>query len=289
MPHTSFMRVLGLASAPVAMLFSSTVFAANPGDPGTGIFATAHDFASASGNQILSVYPNATSPPLTGLNGSVVGICTFCHTPHKAIATLLLWNHTLSSNTFSWDVPTTTAGTTFPKISGSSYLGPTAKCLSCHDGSVAVGDVAWYQETSRTGANALTTWKMGQTSGDGMATAQFVIGGGGNMAGNHPVAMPYPYNQGKNNTYNGVKSGPALVATEFQADPTTLSPAHIRLFNDDGAGHITAGPVNGQSGIECSSCHDPHNKATLDGWLLRGYSTGATQADGYICLQCHIK
>ncbi len=28
--------------------------------------------------------------------------CTFCHTPHRAIATRLAWNHTLSSNVFRW-------------------------------------------------------------------------------------------------------------------------------------------------------------------------------------------
>jgi len=175
--------------------------------PGGGIAGTAHDFSSKGGG---------------------VGLCTFCHTPHKAISTLLLWNHTLSTNTFKWDVPKTTAGTDFPTFKGDTYKGPTAKCLSCHDGSVAVGDIAWFME----GRPAiLDNTKHGQ--GDAAN-----VGFGGSMAGNHPVAMPYPYQQAKN-TYNGVTTGSGFVSGEWQTDPTTA--LNIRLFNDDGSGNISAG------------------------------------------------
>ena len=50
-----------------------------------------------------------------------MGLCTFCHTPHKALSTLLLWNHTLSTNSFRWDMAATTAGTTFPTFKGDTY------------------------------------------------------------------------------------------------------------------------------------------------------------------------
>lgn len=266
-------RVLIFALAIMALLPASS-FAANT--PGAGLTNTPHDFVNA---------------PAGGANGipntaGGVGLCTFCHTPHKAITTQLLWNHTLSSNTFSWDVAKTTAGTTFPSFAGGTYKGPTAKCLSCHDGSVAVGDIAWYKESA---AN-ISTFKMGDIAGNGDDTSHFVVGAGGSMKGNHPVAMPYPYNNAAN-SYNGSTTGAAAVLTEWQAAPVSSgSPAFIRLFNDaSGTGDISAGAVSGKTGIECSSCHDPHNKATVDDWFLRGKITGATQADGYICLQCHIK
>jgi hypothetical protein len=233
--------------------------------PGSGISGSAHDF---TGGGVLPAPSTA------------IGVCTYCHTPHKALSTLLLWNHTLSTNTFQWDVPATTAGTVFPKFVGNTYQGATAKCLSCHDGSVAIGDIAWFQESSHTGANALDTTK--HTSGE------FNIGPGGNMAGNHPVAMPFPFNQQKS-SYNTTTTGNAIILTEWQPDPTTLTSAKIRLFNDDGSGAITAGPVIGKTGIECSSCHDPHNKAAVDDLFLRGMLTGNSQASGYLCLQCHIK
>ncbi len=264
--------------------------------PGAGLLGTNHDFASGSGNQI----PNA-------LGAGQVGLCTYCHTPHKALATKLLWNHTLSSNTFSWDVAATTAGTTFPTVVGNTYKGPSTKCLGCHDGSVAVGDIAWYKEQAwptpsalvnyATAASAtlpssgavLSTFKMGNLDGTGSSTNQFLIGPSGNMAGNHPVMMPYPFNN-SGSTYNTSTTGAQIVLTEWQADPTqNQTTAHIRLFNDDGSGNITAGAVAAKTGIECPSCHDPHNKQAVDNWFLRGMAQGSTQADGYICLQCHIK
>jgi hypothetical protein len=221
--------------------------------PGGGIAGTPHDFSSKGGG---------------------VGLCTFCHTPHKALSTLLLWNHTLSTNTFKWDVPTTTAGTTFPTFKGDTYKGPTAKCLSCHDGSVAVGDIAWWLE----GKPAV----LDNTKHS--AGAMNIASTTGSMAGNHPVAMPYPYLQAKN-TYNGVTTGSGFVSGEWQTDPTAA--LNIRLFNDDGVGNISAGVVSAKTGMECSSCHDPHNKASVDDLFLRGTLKGTTTA--YICLKCHIK
>lgn len=237
-----------LIGAGLAVLGSGAAQAA----PGDGIAGTAHDFSAKGGG---------------------VGLCTFCHTPHKALSTKLLWNHTLSTNTFSWDVPTTTAGTQFPTFKGDTYKGPTAKCLSCHDGSVAIGDIAWWQE----GKPPILD---NDTHGQGDT---FNVGFGGNMAGNHPVAMPYPYQQALN-TYNGVTTGSQAVLTEWQTNPTTLN---IRLFNDDGSGNISAGPVPTKTGIECSSCHDPHNKAAVDDLFLRGKLAGSDTT--YICLKCHIK
>ncbi len=228
--------------------------------PGSGIAGTDHDFFAG---------------PFLSL--STIGECTFCHTPHKAISTLLLWNHTLSQNNFKWDVANTTAGTPFPNpISGPTYNGPTAKCLSCHDGSVAVGDVNWFMELKQ----VVDSTKITDPS--------HLVGVAGAMAGNHPVAMPYPYQQVAN-TYNLITTSSAalpgygFVANEWQ--PTPFLP--VRVYNDDGTGNITAGPQPGKTGIECSSCHDPHNKAAVDDMFLRGMLTG--NDPNYICLKCHIK
>lgn len=249
------MKVLRFALflAVVALLLPTTSWAASGG---TGIAGTAHDF-SGKGN-----------PP--------TGLCTFCHTPHRAISTLLLWNHTLSTASYSWDVPATTAGTKFPTFKGDTYKGPTAKCLSCHDGSVAVGDIAWFNEgkppvLDNTKHAWPDTFNVGATDG--------VLG---SMKGNHPVAMPYPYQNAKN-TYNGSTTGDGATLSEWQSTPLTP----IRIFNDDGSGSITAGAVAAKTGLECSSCHDPHNKASVDDLFLRGKLGGSDTT--YICLKCHIK
>ena len=255
-----FSRVLKTALA-VLVIAPALAWAVTPG---TGLSGTPHDFT-----------PTNLDP--MGVNTTEVGVCTYCHTPHKALSTLLLWNHTLSSNTFSWDATKTTAGTDFPSIAGGTYKGPTAKCLSCHDGSVAIGDIAWFKGAPATN----NPWKIGN---DGPAPLITKVQGGGDMSGNHPVAMPYALGNAAN-TYNGSTSGSGLVLTEWVANPA----APIRLFNDDGTGVISAGAVAGKTGIECSSCHDPHNKAATEDYFLRGKLTGSTAASGYLCLQCHIK
>ena len=241
-------------------LVSMVAFAASPG---SGITGTDHDFTQGA--------YQTTTP---------VGVCTICHTPHKAISTLLLWNHTLSTLTYSWDVPKTTAGTNFPTFSGNTYSGPTAKCLSCHDGSVAVGDIAWFNDQSWPGGTGMETTKI---TGSHVMTSST-----GSLAGNHPVAMPYPYQQTAN-TYNGTTNGAALISADWVADPTANN---IRLFVDpSGVGTgIYAGTLALKSGIECSSCHEPHNSAAVkDDMFLRGMLTGSGQSTGYLCQQCHKK
>ncbi len=246
-----FIRLIVLLA--IVALLPAITWAATPG---SGIAGTAHDFS--------------------GVGIPATGSCTFCHTPHRALSTLLLWNHTLSTATFSWDVPTTTAGTSFPSFKGDTYTGPTAKCLSCHDGSVAVGDIAWWNEGKPVAPlnNVKHTWPDAFNVGATDGTL-------GSMKGNHPVAMPYPY-LNVANTYNLITTGSGATLTEWQATP--LSP--IRVFNDNG-GNITAGALATKTGIECSSCHDPHNKASVDDLFLRGKLGGADT--NYICLKCHIK
>lgn len=226
--------------------------------PGTGMAGSAHDFSSRFANFADNSFMN-------------YGMCTRCHTPHRAITTLLLWNHTLTNDSFHWDEPTTTAGTNFPTFAGDTYKGPTAKCLSCHDGSVATRDINWFNEQKPVVS--------GSPFG---ATSSITVGYHGDMKGTHPVAMPYPYS-GAPNTYNGSTTGTQVNFVEYQSTPIT----GIRLYNDSG-GSITQGPVSGKSGIECTSCHDVHNSPrVVDDFLLVGMLSG--NDTNYICLKCHIK
>jgi hypothetical protein len=231
---------------------------------GAGIAGSDHDFTKG-----------------TTYNGGVtVGLCTYCHTPHKAGSTLLLWNHTLSTQTFAWDVAATTAGTALPGFVGNSYKGPSAKCLSCHDGSVAIGDIGWFNQTARTGSAAANVSSVKMTN-----TQKLMGQSAGDLSGVHPVAIPYPLN-GAPNVYNGSTTGARLATNDFVTDPTANN---MRLYSDVGGGQIVGKVQAGKTGIECSTCHDPHNRAATDRFLLRGKLVGSTQASGYICLQCHTK
>ena len=81
------MRILvATVAATGALAAWSSGAMALPGDPGTGMDGSAHDGVAG---------------------GYSPAMCVECHTPHQAAATMLLWNHDLTSSTFAWDVPAT--------------------------------------------------------------------------------------------------------------------------------------------------------------------------------------
>lgn len=296
------MKSLKFALAAGLMVATMGAWAQSSGAPGSGITGTAHDWSSAAtsptsgGTSILlwqdskgnstqdsSITGTPWIDPTTGVQGVThitIGQCTKCHTPHQSKSTNLLWNHTLSTNTYSWDVPATTAGTTYPKFVGNTYKGPTTKCLSCHDGSIASTDGIWFNRQFIKGATHASS---------GFDSHDVANGATGSMVGTHPVAMPYPLN-GQASTYNGVTSGSMITSGEWVADPSKTN--NIRLYNmDPGTGSVTAGSVAGNTGIECTSCHDVHNGTRVkDSYLVTGMISGSGKGAGqYICQQCHNK
>jgi len=285
------MKVLKLLIGTGLLVASSLAIAATPG---AGITGTAHDWSGVNKTSLLqwldskgaiTTYNTGTVyiDPATGVQGKVsvtIGQCTKCHTPHQAKSTTLLWNHALQSTAYSWDVPATTAGTPYPTFKGDTYKGPTTKCLSCHDGLMASTDGMWFNRQSVSGSKYVAA--------PGTLNSGHEVSEGADLSKTHPVAMPYPLN-GAPSTYNFVKNGTALESAEWVADPMTTN--KIRLFNDDGAGNISAGASAGKTGIECTSCHDVHNGPRVkDVMLLTGALTGSDRSPGgYICTQCHLK
>ncbi len=65
-------------------------------------------------------------------------------------------------------------------------------------------------------------------------------------------------------------------------------PVNVKLFTHTGA-EVIQGAQAGATGIECASCHDPHNKHTVEEPLLRDYYTAESGSPSQICLDCHNK
>ncbi len=272
--------IFALAAIAVVGLAKGHAWALGSETPGSGLTGTIHDFTT-----IGSHFGPATQ---------AVGECTFCHTPHGAISTGLLWNHTLSGQTYNWDIPATTAGTPFPTFADTAWQGPTAKCLSCHDGTVATGSVNWF-DSGHGGTNAGVGPHV-LSSPTAHASLQGLVNSGtaATLSGVHPVAMPYPYG-GLPSTYNGVTTGSNFIPSQWQSPPL----GNVRLYMQNGVNTVTLGwngaaaspsPASGlvgNAGIECSSCHDVHNKLTIDGYLLVGMGTGTGST--YLCNMCHNK
>lgn len=203
------------------------------------------------------------------------GLCVFCHTPHKGQSSLILWNHRMSASNYTWaDVSAaggkTTGGTAYP-TNLRTWTGSTAKCLSCHDGTVSVGALYWSDATANPSVQMAgnNVNAAGQMTNPAFLTTQ---GGGADLSGNHPVGVPYPYNRVAA-TYNAITTGPDVKLTEYVAQPTG-----VKIFGAGGGG----APTTGAAGIECASCHDAHGTAFA-------HHLRVTNQGSQLCLACHQK
>ncbi len=278
------MAAVGLAAALAAPARAADQAA------GGGITGSVHDFTTAGGN--TGAQYNGTVGGTSA--GTGAGVCVFCHIQHRTssssngslvtpttASTRLLWNHKLSAQSFSWsDATQTQGGTTLPTNLG-TWAGSTKNCLGCHDGTVSVGDVyRGYHGQAFTDAG----WTGGNVNATGFITRSYlVIGPQGDLKGNHPVGIPYPY-QGASSTYNGITTGTKVNPADYVA-----SPVNVKLFSQVSATEVIQGATAGASGIECGSCHDAHNKHAVEEPLLRDYYTNSSGHPSQICLDCHNK
>ncbi|MBI5477912.1 MAG: hypothetical protein HY906_03590, partial [Deltaproteobacteria bacterium] len=88
------------------------------------ITASKHDFSLTTG------------PAASWRSTTNTQLCIFCHTPHSAIQQSLLWNHTASAENPVFTAANTNDGTALPTTIPATS--PSRRCLSCHDGSVAI-------------------------------------------------------------------------------------------------------------------------------------------------------
>jgi predicted CXXCH cytochrome family protein len=150
-------------------------------------------------------------------------ICVFCHTPHSANPQAPLWNREQSGVSYEmyWS-PTLDAYSSSgsaPQPNGSSKL-----CLSCHDGSIALGS------TTATGTIAMA----GGISTMPGSSRSFL---GRDLSGDHPVS--FRVTQELIDVNNAKGDVPLKGLLLMQSDPD------VRL--------------DSQSRIQCASCHDPHD------------------------------
>ena len=100
-------------------------------------------------------------------------ICVFCHTPHNAAPASPLWNREVEPQVYTvYASPTLQAGV-LPQPSG-----PTKLCLTCHDGTIAMGAVL----------NPAVGVAM---SGGGTLPPGSLSNFGLDLSGHHPVSFSY--------------------------------------------------------------------------------------------------
>ena len=222
------------------------------------------------------------SSPLNKHNLSVSGlgtvratatteICIFCHAPHNASPAPPLWNQGESGVTYTPYSSTTMAG------SPGAPTGSAKLCLSCHDGTVAIGATLSRGSIAMTGLNAASH-----------LTGAAVLGA--DLSDDHPISF-VPV------------TGPQIVNPPT-GDPVKLDPhgmLQCRSCHDphqqdlDSVTHKFLVKRNAQSAL-CLTCHQKaywsttpssHRVSTKPFTALQGAHTGYTTVADNGCENCH--
>jgi hypothetical protein len=171
--------------------------------------------------------------------------CQSCHTPHRGAAGVSpggdpatggdsLWGRNFLATTY-----TTSGGGVL--VTASSYprsdpMFHTAACLSCHDGTVAVGGM--------TGQSFETV--------DGIRVPTYMAADGQSLTNDHPVHVPYPC--GGDHWPCTVDAGGAVIFSSADAGTVHFT----KTYGRPARFYPATGNVGGVAYVECSTCHNPH-------------------------------
>ncbi len=234
----------------------------------TNISKTKHNFSASGPGPVKSIGENQ--------------ICVFCHTPHNAKDEIVapLWNREISSLTY-----TTYTSSSMDAIT--NQPGAASKlCLSCHDGTLAIGTVAVLNNAGPVNIQMVGTNAGNMPAGAGELTG-YTRDLGIDLTNDHPIEFSYDptlaYNDGELRTPPVVDAGKPIVGNRILGVlPRPLLP----LDNNQ---------------MQCTTCHDPHtwesDPAKGNHKFLRGNRLQQFQPLGgnfnisndIICLACHDK
>lgn len=239
---------------------SFTVLAATE----SNVQQTKHNFSTSGSNSVKATTESQ--------------VCVFCHTPHGATEEqeAPLWNRQLSpqASYSMYDSLSLDSTDMSSAPGGSSKL-----CLSCHDGTLAIGsvNVANGQENPVIAMSG-TLPDGTMPAGEGNTTG-FTRDLGTDLTNDHPISFTYD-------------------ASLASADGELRNPSTADHIGDRVPGNHPQFPTqNGQ--VQCTTCHDPHlfdpedpNRKFLRGnRLQKATPTGGNydEANDQICLACHDK
>ncbi|MFZ4573674.1 MAG: cytochrome c3 family protein [Phycisphaerales bacterium] len=201
-------------------------------------------------------------------------VCIFCHAPHDASPIAALWNRSLAPRVYS--VYTSRALEAQPgQPTGSSKL-----CLSCHDGTIALGAVL-SRDTPIAMAGGVTTMPAGHANL------------GTDLRDDHPISFRFDSALASR---AGHLRDPGTLPPEIKLDPggelqcTSCHDAHNNAFGDFLVTRNTSsqlcnschamGTTDLAAHQQCSSCHQSHTAPSGPYLLRRANSTDT-------CLSCH--
>jgi len=213
-------------------------------------------------------------------------VCLPCHAPHNQPDPTqgYLWNHVMPAPAGGYKLYANTA--IGGNIEGALVTGldsTSKKCLSCHDGSVAVDSYGGYTFNAAgttsvfgptTGTHTLGT----SVDGNGSATTGFVVGSGGDLSHDHPVGVVYPasgYVNPTTWTKTGYTNSSGSVVAYVKADGTAGG------TTTGGGLTLDGGNVAGTGVVGCGTCHTPHGD-TYNFLVISNYGS-------QLCMSCHTR
>ena len=235
--------------------------------------------------------------------GGTTEVCVFCHTPHGATqadqggATLRgpLWNRR---------VP---AGATYTPYTSSSLDaqaildglnaqpgGSSKLCLSCHDGTLAIGNVNVLNGTANATIPMTGTGPGGVMPSGSGTTSGFTRFLGTDLSNDHPISVTF-------NSALAQRDGELRAVDASQRWPAgTGSVIGVRAPGFKPLLPLEPTGSGGAGQVQCGTCHDPHLRELDAGKgnqkFLRtqrfqeSAPTGSySQANDIICLSCHDK
>ncbi len=177
-------------------------------------------------------------------------ICIFCHTPHDAAPASPLWNKELEPQTYTLYASPTLRAAPLPQP-----FGPTKLCLSCHDGTIAMGAVL-----SPAGGISFP--------GSGTLEQGTLADFGLDLSGHHPVS--FPYHEALPNPELG--STPPADLHYGGADDVHCSTCHDP-HNDRFGKFLVA---DNRSSALCVKCH------AMNGWNGSAHATSTASVAGVL-------
>jgi len=173
-------------------------------------------------------------------------ICKFCHIPHNAAVPEPLWGHRLSE-VGQYRTPEMSSAhgerVLTPQPDGASRL-----CLSCHDGTVALGDVVGEKAPiPMIGAQRLHSTRPG-----------FI---GTDLSGSHPVSFVVPEHLGEDSERDMGLRSLAII----DADPDV--------------------DLDAWGKMQCTSCHNPHSDINFRPGEVPHFWVKSSIDE--VCLTCH--
>ena len=185
-------------------------------------------------------------------------VCAFCHTPHGATLGLMpLWNRKLSSQTYtpyaSSSLDANVIQGTLGQPGGSSKL-----CLSCHDGTLAIGSVNVLNGLGSATPGTQVITMEGTDPGGVMPAGSdgYTRNLGIDLTNDHPISVDYTAalasRDGELRSVDANQKYPAGTGTIIGVRRPGYNPR----------APLEPTGVSGVGQIQCAACHDPHLRET---------------------------